>query len=60
MAQDDGVYLQFQRVGPVVKATAIDPVTGTEVSVQGPASTPQAALGRLAVSKLKYVLSKKT
>jgi hypothetical protein len=51
--------LEFQQVGTYVKVTAVDPVTGTEASITGPASAGQAILGRNAVNKLKYVLRKK-
>ncbi|HYE48607.1 MAG TPA: hypothetical protein VEB20_03380 [Azospirillaceae bacterium] len=51
--------LEFQRVGNIVKVTAIDPVTLVEVTIQGPASLPQQALARTAVAKLNYVIAKK-
>lgn len=52
--------IEFHRVGNVVKVSAIDPVTMTEVSIQGPAS-PQAeeALEQAAVKKLLSVMKKK-
>lgn len=56
--KDDEVLLEFQRVGSYMKAIAIDPVTGTEVSVVGPATGSRELLKRTAVSKLRYVLSR--
>ncbi|MBV8840316.1 MAG: serine hydroxymethyltransferase [Alphaproteobacteria bacterium] len=40
-------------IGGSVKCSAIDSVTGIEVSVVGPASAAQADLERLALQKLK-------
>jgi len=57
--RESEVLLQFQRIGTIVKVTAIDPATLTEVSIQGPANMPQSALTRTAVAKLNYVLAKK-
>ena len=45
--------------GSVVKATAIDPVTGTEASIVGPANAGQIALAEAARRKLDYVMKKK-
>lgn len=48
-----GVYFEFTPVGASVKVSAIDAVTGTEVSIIGPARTSQADLQQLALRKLK-------
>lgn len=56
---DEDVLLEYQRFGTIVRVRAMDPATLTEVTLQGPASTPQAALARTAVAKLRYVLAKK-
>lgn len=53
------VLLEFQQVGGAVKVTALDPVTQIEVSIQGPATAGEAALGRTAIAKLEYVLSRR-
>ncbi len=53
------VLLEFKRIGYAVKVTAVDSGTLTEVSVQGPASSTEAALTRAAVAKLAYVLSRR-
>jgi hypothetical protein len=45
--------------GRAVRVVAIDPVTGTEVTMVGDASRSEGELKRLAASKLMYVLNKK-
>jgi len=52
------IYIEFVVQGGLVKATAIDSVTGTEVCVFGPATAPREALTQNAVAKLAYVLRK--
>jgi len=54
------VYIEFIVQGGLVKATAIDSVTGTEASVFGPATAPREALAYNAAAKLAYVLKKKS
>jgi hypothetical protein len=54
------VFLEFQRVGQFVKVTAIDPESLTEVSIMGPPSVSEDTLGRNAMRKLAYVLSRKS
>ena len=53
------IFVEFIAHGTAMKATAIDPKTGTEASIVGPASAPRAALQAAAVQKLGYVLKKK-
>jgi hypothetical protein len=53
------VYVEFVVQGNVVKATAIDSLTGTEASIVGPASAGQNMLAKAALRKLKYVMKKK-
>lgn len=56
----DEVYFEFAMQGNVLKATAIDPKTGTEVSVIGPANpSAREALKLTAFRKLQFVLKKK-
>ena len=56
---DDGeVLLEFQRVGNYMKAIAIDPRTGIEVSVAGPATGSREMLTRTVVNKLRFVLKR--
>jgi hypothetical protein len=50
------VILEFTAVGAVVRVSAMDPRTLTEVVVQGPAAAGRAALERLALAKLAWVL----
>jgi hypothetical protein len=52
------VLIEFVTQGSVVKVTAIDPKTGVEASIVGPASAPRAVLEGNAVNKLLYVLKK--
>lgn len=52
------VYFEFTVAGPYVKAVAIDSVTGHEVSILGPARTPQSELQRIALQKLKAQLAR--
>ncbi|PCI50487.1 MAG: hypothetical protein COB49_03675 [Alphaproteobacteria bacterium] len=59
MGHDAGEYLvEFIQVGSSVKVSAIDPVSGREVSIIGPATASRSQLTRVAVNKLKYVLAK--
>lgn len=53
------VLFEFSRVGNVMRVTAIDVDTNTEIVIAGPAAAPQAALKNTALQKLRYVLAKK-
>ena len=53
------IYVEFIILGNSIKATAIDPATGVEASVIGPANAPQAAMAQAARKKLEYVFRKK-
>lgn len=53
------IIIEFTPVGNFVKVSAMDIKTLTEVSIQGPSTTPQAILKRNAVKRLEYVLKKK-
>jgi hypothetical protein len=53
------IYVEFVVLGNTVKATAIDPATGEEASIVGPASAPQSILAENARRKLEYVQKKK-
>lgn len=53
------VILEFQPKGPVVKVTAFDTQSLTEVSIQGPVSASEEALKYNALRRLEYVLKKK-
>ena len=58
-AEDDAVILEFVPVGNVVKVTAVDPVTLTEVSIVGDPRQSELLLQRAALRKLAYVLKKR-
>lgn len=53
------IILEYHPIGGIVKVTAMDAKTLTEISIQGPASTPQKILERNALKRLEYVLKKK-
>jgi hypothetical protein len=53
------VLFEFSRVGNVMRVTAIDVDTNTEIVIAGPATAPQASLQNTALQKLRYVLAKK-
>ena len=52
------VILEFQQIGQIVKVTAMDVASLTEISIQGPANAGQEMLRRNAVKRLAYVLRK--
>ncbi len=47
-------------MGNAIKATAIDPDTGLEASIVGPANAPRATLAEAARRKLEYVAKKQS
>jgi hypothetical protein len=57
-SHDDGIIIEFYRVGDYVKVSAIDPNTNTEASIVGDPSVGEARLKQLALQKLQYVLRK--
>ncbi len=54
------VLFEFRPQGRFVKVMAIDPVTKTEISIVGDATATPDTLKRIAINKLKYVLSRGT
>ena len=58
-SRDNGYLIEFRRIGASVKVSAVDPRTGTEISMVGPASVSQTELSRNAINKLEYVLAQK-
>jgi hypothetical protein len=52
------VYFEFITVGNAVKVTAIDSLTGIEISTMGPANAAQADLRQLALQKLRARLKR--
>ena len=59
MTERRDVIFEFFRVGHAVKVSAIDPASGTEVSIVGDPKVGEAALMRLAQQKLEYVLARR-
>ena len=53
------IIIEYRPVGSVVRVAAIDAKTLTEVSIQGPANTPENILKNNAIKRLDYVLRKK-
>ena len=53
------IFVEFITLGNSVKATAIDPETGQEASIVGPANAPRSLLAENARKKLDYVKNKK-
>ncbi len=53
------VIIVFSPLGKLVKVSAMDTATLTEVSTQGPASAGEETLKRNAIKRLEYVLKKK-
>lgn len=53
------VLLEFQPMGSIVKVTAFDTQSLTEVSIQGPKTASEEALKHNALRRLEYVLKKK-
>lgn len=55
-----GYLLEFIPARGAIKVSAIDPITGTEVSIVGSPTASQSQLERVAVRKLEYVLGRDT
>jgi hypothetical protein len=53
------VIIEMTPVGNIVKVSAMDVKTLTEVLIQGPASAPESILKMNAIKRLEYVLRKK-
>ena len=60
MSSRKEIFIEFVRQGGSVKATAIDPETGLEACIVGPASAPQSLLAEQARRKLESVAKKKS
>jgi len=59
LLQGREVIIEYFPVGNVVKVSAMDTQSLTEVSVQGPAEAGEEMLKRSALRRLEYVLKKK-
>ena len=53
------VIVEFVRLGRLVRVSAMDPESLTEVVLQGPAAAGEAALRRAVLRKLAYVLQRR-
>jgi len=53
------VIIEFHPVGAYVKVSAMDTLSLTEVSIQGPANASENVLKNNALKRLEYVLKKK-
>ncbi len=57
--EPSGVILEFVRLGPLIRVSAMEPESLTEVMLQGPAGAGEAALRRAVLQKLAYVLERR-
>lgn len=53
------IILEFHPIGNVVKVSAMDVKTMTEISIQGPVTASEATLKLNALRRLEYVMKKK-
>lgn len=53
------IIIEFMSVGSLVKVSAIDSQSLTEISIQGPAKAGKETLKYNAIKRLEYVLKKK-
>lgn len=51
--------IEFQHIGNIVRVTAIDPESGLEAVIQGPASAGELVLKRAALQKLVFLQRKR-
>jgi hypothetical protein len=52
------VILEFAQIGALIRVSAMEPRSLTEVVIYGPASAGEAALRRTVLHKLEYVLAR--
>ncbi len=53
------IFIEIVTLGAFAKVSAIDALTGIEVSVMGPSNATRASLEAAAINKLDFVLKKK-
>ncbi len=53
------IYVEFVILGNSLKATAIDPESGLEATVVGPANAAQSTMAQAARRKLEFMAAKK-
>jgi len=56
--QENGIIFEIIRLGDYVKVSAVDPITGVEVSVVGPAKGPIEPVKQVALQKLRRALTR--
>ena len=59
LLQGREVIIEFHPVGNVMKVTAMDVNSLTEISIQGLLKTPKETLQKNAIMRLEYVMKKK-
>lgn len=52
------IIFEFRPIGGIMRVSAMDVATMTEVSIQGPVNAGEAVLKRNALLRLEYVLRK--
>lgn len=57
-ADEDGVIVEFHRIGNAVKVSAIDTLTYLEVSITAPATASEREMTDTVLQKLAWVQSK--
>jgi hypothetical protein len=60
LSRERDVIFEFVQIGATVKVTAVDTASGIEATIVGDPAAGKAALKRLALKKLDYVLAKRT
>lgn len=53
------ILVESRRFGAILRVTAVDSVTGTEIVFQAPQTTPPESIRAMAFAKMSYVLKKK-
>ncbi len=53
------ILIEIVTIGAYAKVSAIDSLTGTEISITGPASAERSSLEAAAIAKLEFVLKKR-
>jgi hypothetical protein len=57
--QNRQVLFEISPIGNLVRVTAMDVKTMTEIMIQGPKSAPESTLKTNALKRLEYVMKKK-
>lgn len=58
--QPGEIFLEFIPIGKMMRVVAIDAASGLETTIMGPANASRADLERVAVRKLKMMLSRQS